>query len=93
MAGAARNEKVAQEGAAIWVDMRPEEHDQWVDVSMKDFEQRVVSWKEKEVIESMIKSVEEGGGEKEGGKCSGEGAPACQLTHHVLFQVKSDSTN
>jgi hypothetical protein len=51
-----KNEKVAQEGAAIWTAMNPEERSDWVAVSMTDFERRVVAWKEKEVIEAMIQS-------------------------------------
>ena len=58
--GLARNNKVAQEGAAIWMEMSPTERNLWVDVAMKDFEQRLVAWKEKEVIESMMKSMDNG---------------------------------
>lgn len=58
--GYARNEKVAEEGAAIWLEMSTSERDEWVDLSMKDFEQRCVAWKEKQVIESMMKSVSDG---------------------------------
>ncbi|KAL3816815.1 hypothetical protein ACHAXA_008678 [Cyclostephanos tholiformis] len=56
--GLTRNEKVAQEGAAIWIGMSHKERSEWVNVSMKDFEQRVVAWKEKEVIEAMIQSMD-----------------------------------
>ncbi|KAL7554022.1 hypothetical protein ACHAWF_018931, partial [Thalassiosira exigua] len=55
--GTARNEVVAHEGAAIWIEMSQKEQDEWVEVAMKDFEQRVVAWKEKEVIEAMIKTA------------------------------------
>ncbi len=47
---------MAQEGAAIWIDMSRKERNEWVDVSIKDFEQRVVAWKEKEVIEGRYLS-------------------------------------
>lgn len=56
--GYARNEQVAQEGAAIWMDLTHDEKNAWIDVSMTDFEQRVIAWKEKEAIESMVKEVE-----------------------------------
>lgn len=56
--GFARNEKVAQEGAAIWVGMNNAERNEWIEFSMKDFEQRVVAWKEKIVIHSMIDAMD-----------------------------------
>ena len=52
--GLARNEKVAKEGASIWCGMRPDDRKLWVDVSIKDFEERLIAWKEKEVIQSMM---------------------------------------
>ena len=57
--GKARNEKVAQEGASVWVSMSHAERNQWIDFSMKDFEQRVVAWKEKVAIHSMIDAMDE----------------------------------
>lgn len=56
--GLARNEKVAQEGAVIWIGLSQKERSEWVNVSMKDFEQRIVAWKEKEAIEAMIQSMD-----------------------------------
>lgn len=58
--GLARNEKVAQEGAAIWVGMSDAERNEWIEFSMKDFEQRVVAWKEKEAIHTMIDAMDAG---------------------------------
>ena len=52
--GLARNEKVAREGASIWMGMRNDDRKLWVDVSIKDFEERLIAWKEKEVIQSMM---------------------------------------
>jgi len=52
--GLARNEKVAKEGASIWMGMRNDDRKLWVDVSIKDFEERLIAWKEKEVIQSMM---------------------------------------
>lgn len=56
--GMARNEKVAQEGAAIWVGMNDAEKNEWIEFSMKDFEQRVVAWKEKVAIHTMIDAMD-----------------------------------
>ncbi len=56
--GLARNEKVAREGARLWIGMDHKERGEWLTVSMKDFEQRIVAWKEKEIIEAMIKSMD-----------------------------------
>jgi hypothetical protein len=56
--GLARNEKVAQEGARMWIGMGHKERGEWITVSMKDFEQRVVAWKQKEIIEAMIQSMD-----------------------------------
>ena len=52
--GLARNEKVATEGASIWMGMHQDDRKLWVDVSIKDFEERLIAWKEKEVIQSMM---------------------------------------
>eukprot|EP00984_Skeletonema_dohrnii_P027083 scaffold16531_cov119-Skeletonema_dohrnii-CCMP3373.AAC.1 len=56
--GLSRNEKVAQEGAAIWVGMNDAERNEWIEFSMKDFEQRVVAWKEKVAIHTMIDAMD-----------------------------------
>jgi len=63
--GLTRNEKVAQEGAAIWVGMSDAERHEWIAFSMKDFEQRVIAWKEKVAIRTMIDAMDddESGGE------------------------------
>ena len=55
--GMARNERVASEGAAIWMTMSNEERSLWVDVAMKDYEQRLIAWKEKDIIYSMMQLV------------------------------------
>ena len=59
--GLARNEKVAEEAAAIWVGISDKERKQWIEFSMKDFEERVVAWKEKEVIHAMIDAMDDDG--------------------------------
>ncbi|KAL7542489.1 hypothetical protein ACHAXR_011817, partial [Thalassiosira sp. AJA248-18] len=70
--GTARNEKVAEAGAAIWTGMTPKERKEWVVVSMKDFEQRVVAWKEKEVIEAMMKTMDDENQDTQGEEGEGE---------------------
>jgi hypothetical protein len=57
--GTARNEKSAEAAAALWIDLSPNERNKWIEMSMKDFEQRVVAWKQQEVIQAMIKSMDE----------------------------------
>lgn len=57
--GAERNEKLAEAGAALWIDLSPNEQTKWIEISMKDFEQRVVAWKQQEVIQAMISSMDE----------------------------------
>ncbi len=56
--GTPRNEKVAEAAAALWMDLRPNERSKWIEMSMKDFEQRAVAWKQQEVIQPMIKSLD-----------------------------------
>ena len=57
-AGLARNQKVAEEGAVSWMELSAKERSQWVNEAMKDFEQRIIAWKEKEAIEAMIESMD-----------------------------------
>ena len=73
--GCVKNEKVAEEGAAIWVGMSQKDQKEWVDVSMKDFEQRCVAWGEKEVIEAMIKTMSDGEKEAQGVTVPSEALP------------------
>ena len=54
----ARNEMVAEVAAAYWVEATDREKRTWVQVSMRDLEDRMVAWKEKEAIEAMMEDVE-----------------------------------
>lgn len=72
-AGLARNQKVAEEGAVSWMELSAKERSQWVDEAMKDFEQRIVAWKEKEVIEAMIESMDKDDAETLSGIVSTKG--------------------
>jgi hypothetical protein len=55
-----RNQLVAEAGAAIWLGLTDRMKKEWIDISISDFEDRVVAWKQKEVIEAMIKEDELG---------------------------------
>ena len=57
--GTARNEKLAEAGAALWIDLSSIERNKWIDMSLKDFERRAVAWRQQEVIQAMIKSMDE----------------------------------
>lgn len=58
----ARNELVAEQGAIIWLGLTDREKRAWIDLSVNDFQDRVVAWKEKEIIEAMMQvdGVEKG---------------------------------
>jgi hypothetical protein len=58
--GYERNELVAKEGASWWFKLRQSEVQRFMDMSMKDFEQRIIEWKEEKSIRDM---VEENGSE------------------------------
>lgn len=51
----ARNELVAEHGASIWLGLTDREKRAWIDLSVNDFQDRVIAWKEKEIIEAMMK--------------------------------------
>jgi histone-lysine N-methyltransferase SETD1 len=51
--GMERNELIAKEGAHWWVKLPPNEVDRYITESMKDFEKRVVEWKEEKTITAM----------------------------------------
>jgi histone-lysine N-methyltransferase SETD1 len=52
--GYERNELVAKEGASWWVKLRQSEVQRFMDMSMKDFEQRIIEWKEEKSIRDMV---------------------------------------
>jgi hypothetical protein len=49
-----RNEIVAKEAAGLWVKLRPSEVRRYMNMSMRDFEQRTVEWKEEKNIRDML---------------------------------------
>lgn len=52
--GMERNELVAKEGAGWWVKLRQSDVQRYMDISMKDFEQRIIEWKEEKNIQDMV---------------------------------------
>ena len=51
--GHARNVSVAKEAAIWWSKLRPSDHKRYVNMSMRDFESRVIEWKEDKNIREM----------------------------------------
>lgn len=58
-----RNELVAKEGANGWVKLRQTDVERFMDMSMRDFEERIVEWKEEKNIRDMLNlnNTDEGG--------------------------------
>jgi hypothetical protein len=52
--GYERNELVAKEGAVWWTKLRPTEVRRYMNMSMRDFEQRIIEWKEEKNIRDML---------------------------------------
>lgn len=51
--GNERNALVAQEAAAQWLKLSPSEHHRYVNMSMRDFEQKIIEWKNEKVAREM----------------------------------------
>jgi hypothetical protein len=51
--GNERNALVAQEAAAQWLKLSPSEHHRYVNMSMRDFEHRIIEWKNEKVAREM----------------------------------------
>jgi hypothetical protein len=52
--GLERNEIIAKEGALWWVKLRQTEVRRYMNMSMRDFEQRIMEWKEEKNIRDMV---------------------------------------
>lgn len=52
--GAERNELIAREGARWWLKLRPIEQKRYFTISMRDFEEKVIEWKEEKTIREMM---------------------------------------
>ena len=59
-----RNQLIAKEGIVLWSKLKDEEIERFMDISMKDFERRIIEWKEEKTIRQMF-AVEEGKSEEE----------------------------
>ncbi len=57
--GEERNELVSKEGAIWWVKLRPVDHRRFLAMSMRDFEQRVIEWKQEQDARDMIVEADE----------------------------------
>jgi histone-lysine N-methyltransferase SETD1 len=56
--GMERNELIAKEGAHWWIKLPPAEIDRFISMSMKDFEKRVIEWKEEKNIQQMTADID-----------------------------------
>lgn len=55
--GLERNQLIAREAAIWWVKLRPSEHRRYLKMSMNDFQERVVEWKEENGYQEMGEAV------------------------------------
>ncbi len=58
-----RNQLIAREGIVLWSKLKDDEIRRFMDISMKDFERRLIEWKEEKTIRQMF-AVEEGNSEE-----------------------------
>ena len=56
-----RNQLIAKEGISQWLKLSDTEMQKYIDISMKDFEQKLIEWKEEKTLRQMLSSQEEGG--------------------------------
>ena len=52
--GSERNELVTKEAAIWWVKLRPTDHRRYMTMSMRDFEARIIEWKEEKNLKDML---------------------------------------
>ena len=52
--GIERSELVAKEGAKWWIKLRPSEQQSFMSISMQDFEDRILQWKEKKTVREIV---------------------------------------
>lgn len=55
-----RNQLIAREGIMLWTKLNDTEIQRYIDISMKDFERRIIEWKEEKTIREMSVVSEEG---------------------------------
>jgi len=54
-----RNELIAKEGAVMWLSTEYEERKRYIEMSLNDFQKRIVAWKEEEHIREMLSTGED----------------------------------
>lgn len=54
--GREKNELVCREAALWWVKLRPTDHRRYMTMSMRDFESRIIEWKEEKNLRVMVSS-------------------------------------
>ena len=61
-----RNQLIAKEGIMMWMKLNETETQRYIQTSMKDFERRIIEWKEEKTIRQMFAVNEEGKSDEEG---------------------------
>ncbi len=60
-----RNQLIAKEGIVMWMKLKEGEIQNYIEISMKDFERRIIEWKEEKTIRQMFAVSEEGDPDEE----------------------------
>ncbi|VEU40973.1 unnamed protein product [Pseudo-nitzschia multistriata] len=63
-----RNQLIAKEGIIMWGKLSDLEVKRYIDISMKDFERRIMEWKEAKILRSMFLAAEGDGGDASSGE-------------------------
>ena len=87
--GIERSELVAKEGAKWWIKLRPNEQQRFMSISMQDFEDRILEWKEKKTDREILVVRDPNDGAGKSLDNDKEWAPEDQLQlfqyHHRLY--------
>ena len=85
--GLERNELVCKEAASWWVKLRPSEIRRYMNMSMRDYEQRIIEWKEEKNIREMLLESDQmlGDGGGDGTELSFEDEMLTQKNHERLY--------
>jgi len=67
-----RNQLIAKEGIVLWSKLNDTELKRYIDISMKDFEKRIIDWKEEKTLRSMFMDAEADEGDTGGDQQSPE---------------------
>jgi len=55
-----RNQLIAKEGIVMWSKLNDSDIQRYIEISMKDFERRIIEWKEEKTLRQMFSAHEEG---------------------------------